>query len=46
MADFGDLLFAWQLGVLLKVGGGPIHLLLVVALAVFVLQLLTGRRTV
>jgi uncharacterized protein DUF5670 len=40
------LLFVWLLGVLLHVGGGLIHLLLVVALAVFVLQLLTGRRTV
>lgn len=40
------LLFVWLLGVLLKVGGGLIHLLLVVALVVFVLQLLTGRRTV
>jgi hypothetical protein len=40
------LLFVWLLGVLLKVGGGLIHLLLVVALAVFVLQLLTGRRMV
>jgi len=40
------LLFVWLLGVLLKVGGGLIHLLLVVALSVFVLQLLTGRRTV
>jgi hypothetical protein len=40
------LLFVWLLGVLLKVGGGLIHLLLLVALAVLVLQLLTGRRTV
>jgi uncharacterized membrane protein YtjA (UPF0391 family) len=28
------------------VGGGLIHLLLVVALVVFVVNLLTGRRTV
>ena len=40
------LLFVWLLGVLLKVGGGLIHLLLLVALMVFVLQLLMGRRTV
>lgn len=40
------LLFVWLLGVLLKVGGALIHLLLVIALGVFVLQLLTGRRTV
>lgn len=40
------LLFVWLLGVLLKVGGGLIHLLLVIALFVFALQLLTGRRAV
>lgn len=40
------LLFVWLLGVLLKVGGLLIHLLLVIALGAFVLQLLTGRRTV
>ncbi len=40
------LLFVWLLGVLLHVGGGLIHLLLVVALFVFVFQLVTGRRTV
>ena len=40
------LLFVWLLGVLLHVGGGWIHMLLVVAVAVFVLQLATGRRTV
>lgn len=40
------LLFVWLLGVLLHVGDGFIHLLLVIALAVFFLQLVTGRRTV
>lgn len=40
------LLFVWLLGVLLHVAGGWIHLLLVVAVAVFVLQLVSGRRTV
>jgi uncharacterized protein DUF5670 len=40
------LLFVWLLGVLLHSGGALIHLLLVVALFVFILQLLTGRRTV
>lgn len=39
------LLFVWLLGVLLHVADGWIHLLLVVAVAVFVLQLVTGRRT-
>ena len=40
------LLFVWLLGVLLHAGGALIHLLLVVALIVFVLQLLNGHRTI
>lgn len=40
------LLVLWLLGFGLHVGGGLIHLLLVVALVVFVINLLTGRRTV
>jgi hypothetical protein len=38
------LFVLWLLGFALEVGGGLIHLLLVVALVVFVIQLLTGRR--
>ncbi|WP_157796424.1 lmo0937 family membrane protein [Bacillus sp. FJAT-45037] len=38
------LFVLWLLGFAFEVGGGLIHLLLVVALVVFVLQLLTGRR--
>ncbi|MCK0473452.1 lmo0937 family membrane protein [Halalkalibacter sp. APA_J-10(15)] len=34
----------WILGFSFEVGGGLIHLLLVVALVVFIIQLLTGRR--
>jgi hypothetical protein len=40
------LLVLWLLGFSLKVGGSLIHLLLVVALVVLVINLLTGRRTV
>ena len=41
------LLVLWALGFLaFHVGGGLIHLLLVVAVVVFVVNLLTGRRTV
>ncbi|HEX8181371.1 MAG TPA: lmo0937 family membrane protein [Pyrinomonadaceae bacterium] len=40
------LLVLWLLGFSLHVGGGLIHLLLVIALVVFVVNLLTGRRTV
>ena len=38
------LLIFWALGFSLHVAGGLIHLLLVVALIVLVIQLLTGRR--
>ena len=36
----------WLLGFSLHIGGGLIHLLLVVALVVLVFNLLTGRRSV
>ena len=38
------LLILWLLGFSMHVAGGLIHLLLVVALVVIVLQLLSGRR--
>jgi hypothetical protein len=40
------LLVLWLVGLLANIGGGLIHLLLVVAAVVLVFQLLTGRRTV
>jgi uncharacterized membrane protein len=40
------LVVLWLLGFLLNVAGGIIHLLLVVALVVFVINLLRGRSTV
>ena len=40
------LLVLWLLGFAVHVGGGFIHLLLVVALIVIVYQLVTGRRGV
>jgi hypothetical protein len=39
------LLVLWLLGFTLHVGGGLIHLLLVIALVVFVFQLISGRRS-
>jgi len=39
------LLVLWLLGLIGHVGGGLIHLLLVLALIVFLFNLLTGRRT-
>jgi hypothetical protein len=38
------LLILWLLGFSLSIGGGLIHLLLVVALVVVVINLLSGRR--
>jgi len=38
------LLILWLLGFTMHVAGGLIHILLVIALVVIVLQLLTGRR--
>ncbi|MGO8994596.1 MAG: lmo0937 family membrane protein [Polyangiaceae bacterium] len=40
----GVLVVLWLLGFSLHVGGGLIHLLLVVALVVFIAQLIMGRR--
>ena len=38
------ILILWLVGFLAKLGGGLIHLLLIVAVVVLVLQLVTGRR--
>jgi K+-transporting ATPase A subunit len=38
------LLVLWLLGLIGHIGGGLIHLLLVVALIVFIYNLITGRR--
>ena len=40
------LLILWLLGFSLSIGWSLIHLLLVVALAVIVINLITGRRSV
>ena len=40
------LLILWLLGFSMHIGGGLIHLLLVVGLVVLVINLLNGRRTV
>jgi hypothetical protein len=42
---FVVLLILWLLGFSLHVAGGLIHLLLVVALVVLVINLLSGRRS-
>jgi hypothetical protein len=35
----------WLLGVVASIGGAAIHLLLILAIVVFVAQLITGRRS-
>jgi hypothetical protein len=40
------LLVLWLVGLLAHVGGGLIHLLLVIAAIVLIINLLTGRRAV
>ena len=40
------LLVLWIIGLVAHIGGALIHLLLVIAAIVFLMQLLTGRRTV
>jgi len=41
---FAVLLILWLLGFAMSIGGSLIHLLLVVALIVLVINLVTGRR--
>jgi Family of unknown function (DUF5670) len=40
------LVVLWLVGLLANVGGGLIHLLLVIAVVATVINLLSGRRTV
>ncbi len=40
------LVVLWLLGLLANIGGGLIHLLLIVAVIVFIARMLSGRRTV
>lgn len=40
------ILIVWLIGLLAEVAGSLIHLLLIVALAILIYNLVTGRRTV
>ena len=40
------LLVLWLVGFIAHVGGALIHLLLVIALIIFIINLVSGRRTV
>jgi len=39
----GIIIFFWLLGLVLKIGGGMIHLLIVVAVIVFIVDFIFGR---
>lgn len=39
----GIVIFFWVLGIIFRIGGGMIHLLLVVAAIVFIVDLVFGR---
>ena len=41
----GILIVLWLLGFIGHIGGGLIHILLVVALIVFIYNMITGRRS-
>lgn len=40
------LFVLWLIGLVAHIGGGLIHLLLVIAIIVLVINLITGRKTV
>ncbi|UTR15404.1 lmo0937 family membrane protein [Salipaludibacillus sp. LMS25] len=40
----GIIILMWLLGFSFEIGGGLIHLLLVIALVVAIINLITGRR--
>ncbi len=40
------LVVLWLLGFIAHIGGGLIHILLVIALIVFIYNMITGRRSV
>ena len=40
------LVALWLIGFLMHIGGGLIHIILVIAVIVFLFQFLTGRRSI
>jgi len=42
----GILVLLWVLGLVFRIGGALIHVLLVIAVVVFLFNLITGRRAV
>ncbi len=40
------LVALWLIGLLMHIGGGLIHIILVIAVIVFIFQFITGRRSI
>ena len=40
----GVLIIVWLLGFVLNIGGGLIHIIIVIAVIIFILYLINGRR--
>ena len=40
----GIVVFFWLLGLIFKIGGGLIHILLVVAVVVFIVDMISGKK--
>lgn len=40
----GVVLFFWALGFIFRIGGGAVHLLLIIAAIVFIMDMFFGRR--
>ncbi|WP_155890157.1 lmo0937 family membrane protein [Peribacillus kribbensis] len=42
-AIIGILLLLWVLGLVFKIAGGLVHILLIVAVVVFIIKMISGR---
>jgi hypothetical protein len=42
----GIVVFFWVLGLILRIGGGMIHILLIVAVIVFIVDKIFGKRNI
>ncbi|MBU3114213.1 lmo0937 family membrane protein [Clostridium lacusfryxellense] len=40
----GIVVFFWALGLIFRIGGGLIHILLVIAVIVFIVDMISGKR--
>jgi len=41
----GVVIFIWVLGLIFKIGGGLIHTLLIIAVIVFIVDKISGKRS-